>query len=283
MTYSLLAIDLDDTLLRHDLSVSRRNQEAVRLVEEAGVKVVLASGRSFGAMETYLKLLQLDREGGYLISQNGSLVIEAGSRKTVFQKCIEEGLAREILDWGYSRGLAMQNNQDDVLLATRINEYSRIDSRLTACPLVEVKDMDEFLSLPLYKIVIPGVPAQLSKLEEELDALFGSRIRHFRSKPYFLEIMPPHSDKGYALEELSARLGIPREGVVAIGDSGNDLHMIRWAGLGIAMSNARPEVKAVADWITSLDNEHDGVAEAIEKLLLQKEEESLRPGTRSGG
>jgi len=124
------------------------------------------------------------------------------------------------------------------------------------------------LSMPLPKLILPGDPDALTPIENMLKPHFGDRARLFRSKPYFLEIMPPEADKGLALAHLAEILGVKQEEVMAIGDAGNDKHMIEWAGIGVAMANATEEVRKVANWVTTKTNDEDGFAEALRRFVL---------------
>jgi hydroxymethylpyrimidine pyrophosphatase-like HAD family hydrolase len=119
-----------------------------------------------------------------------------------------------------------------------------------------------------HKLIIPGDPMILKPLEDILRTYLDTDITLFTSKPYFLEILPPHIDKGTALAFVAGRLEIPREEVFAIGDSMNDEAMLRWAGCGVAMANSDPRIKSIAALITERTNDDDGVAEVIERYVL---------------
>ena len=119
------------------------------------------------------------------------------------------------------------------------------------------------------KIVLIGESEELDQVQKELDSRYSSQINTTKSKPFFLEISHPLATKGIALKELAQSLDIKQEEVIAIGDNLNDLDMIAYAGCGVAVGNAVAELKAIANFITA-NNEDDGVAEAIEKLVLRK-------------
>jgi hydroxymethylpyrimidine pyrophosphatase-like HAD family hydrolase len=122
-----------------------------------------------------------------------------------------------------------------------------------------------------YKLLIPGDPLILSPLEKLLRNYLGDDMTIFTSKPYFLELLPPNTDKGTALARVAQQLGIPREEVLAIGDSMNDEAMIRWAGVGVAMANGDDRIKSMASMVTDKSNDDDGIADLIERYLLGKE------------
>ena len=135
-----------------------------------------------------------------------------------------------------------------------------------------VRETNDFLTditLPVAKCLIVGDADKLIPLEAELCLRLQGRINVFRSEPYFLELVPQGIDKALSLAVLLKEIGVAREEVIAIGDGYNDLSMIKFAGLGIAMGNAQEPVKKAADYIT-LSNEEDGVAEAINKFCNQQ-------------
>jgi hydroxymethylpyrimidine pyrophosphatase-like HAD family hydrolase len=117
------------------------------------------------------------------------------------------------------------------------------------------------------KLVIPGDIVRLPGVLAQVRTRFGSRVNAFISKPIFLEVLPPHADKGEALKWVANSLGIPATDILAIGDAANDLGMLRYAGHSVAMANAIAELKAVAKSVTAADHDHDGVAEVIESVL----------------
>jgi Cof subfamily protein (haloacid dehalogenase superfamily) len=269
MPIQLLAIDLDDTLLSHDLSISQENKAAIAKAEDLGVRVILASGRSLFSMKRYIQELKLDQRHGYVISWNGSQVTDAQTGDILIQHKMEPGLTELILNWALENHHTLQTQYRDEMWVMNSNHYSNLDLKLSGMKLIE-PTREEFLALNHPKLIVPGEPEQLVGIEAELEELFGDKVRMFRSKPYFLEIMPPEADKGFALAELAQLLSIPRESVMAVGDSGNDKEMIRFAGLGVAMYNALPEIQAIADWVTTKDHNNHGLAEAIDRWVLSQ-------------
>jgi hydroxymethylpyrimidine pyrophosphatase-like HAD family hydrolase len=134
---------------------------------------------------------------------------------------------------------------------------------------VVVENFRAMVSGGCYKLLVPGDPMLLTPLESIIRTYLGDEITLFTSKPYFLEILPPRTDKGTALAKVAELLGVPREEVLAIGDSMNDEAMIRWAGLGVAMANGDERIKGIASLVTEKTNDDDGVAEVIETYILK--------------
>jgi len=266
----LLALDLDDTLLRSDLTISYRNRKAIKKAEAAGVTVVLASGRVPAAMDRYIKFLGLHKKPGYLICLNGVLIRESHADKIIYETGIDASTALTAFNFADTEGFASQIYEKDIMYVSRQNKYTEYDKQLTGLKQTVVKDFRNMISGGCHKMLIPGDPALLQSLQNLLRNLLGDDVTLFTSKPYFLEILPARTDKGTALAKVAGFLGIQREEVLAVGDSMNDEAMIRWAGIGVAMVNGDERIKKIADLITEKTNDDDGVAEVIEKYILSK-------------
>ena len=266
----LLALDLDDTLLRSDLSISRRSKNAVKKAAAAGVTVVLASGRSLAAMEHYAVLLGMNKQAGYLICSNGSIIRDSLSGEIMYDICIERKAALAAFDLADAKGFAVQIYEGDIMYVSKENEYTAYDYKLTGLRQVVVENFRAMAAGGCRKMIVPGDPLLLNPLEKLFRSIFNGAITLFTSKPYFLEILPANTDKGTSLEKIAGLLNIRREEVLAIGDSMNDEAMIRWAGTGVAMANSDERIKKIADLVTEKNNDDDGVAEIIEKYILEK-------------
>jgi Cof subfamily protein (haloacid dehalogenase superfamily) len=268
-TVRLLALDLDDTVLRSDLTISLRTKNAIKRAEAAGVTVVLASGRVPAAMESYARILGMHRKSGYLICNNGTTIVESHTGAIVYEGGIEAQVALIAFNLADAEGFPVQIYEGDVMYVSRRNEYSGYDQKLTGLKQVVVDDFRAMLHNGCQKLLVPGDPMLLVPLEKLLRAYLGDDVTLFTSKPYFLEILPPSTDKGTALKKVAGLLGIKREAVLAIGDSMNDEAMIRWAGTGVAMPNGDPRIQEIADFVGEKDNDNDGVADIIEKYILK--------------
>jgi hydroxymethylpyrimidine pyrophosphatase-like HAD family hydrolase len=157
------------------------------------------------------------------------------------------------------------------MYVSRSNEFAEYDQKLTGLRQVVVENFRAMVGGGCHKLLIPGEPAVLAHLESIMRTYLGDGITLFASKPYFLEILPPQTDKGTALAKTAELLGIKREEVLAIGDSMNDEAMIRWAGVGVAMVNGDERIKSIATLVTEKSNDDDGVAEVIEKYVFARD------------
>ncbi|MDK2918708.1 MAG: hypothetical protein PWQ37_1441 [Candidatus Petromonas sp.] len=270
MEVKLLALDMDDTLLNKDLKISEKNKKALREAEDKGVIVVLASGRSPFAMEKYAKELGMHRRKGYKICYNGASIIRTDTHEEVYGHRLPVDLAQEVYEVVDKLGYPVQTYKGDMIYVSFQNEYTDLDCKLTGMGQEVVEDFKGFLTDAPVKFVIPGDPKELTKVEKLLKDKFKVQANIFRSKPFFLEVMPKEADKGSALRHLGEMMNIQKNHIMVIGDAMNDAGMIQYAGISVAMANAIEEIKQMADIITEGTNNEDGVAEVVEKYILKK-------------
>jgi Cof subfamily protein (haloacid dehalogenase superfamily) len=266
----ILVLDLDDTLLRSDLSISFRTRNVIKKAAAQGVVVTLASGRIPAALGQFSRILGLNKRPGYLICSNGTIIQESSTGKIVWEAGLDTETALAVYDLATAEGFPVQIYEDDIMYVSKTNEFSRYDEKLTGLKQVVADDFHAVVRKGCNKLLIPGDPMLLQPLEILIRTYLGNDINLFTSKPYFLEILPKGADKGSALARVARMLGIDQKSVMAIGDSMNDESMIRWAGTGVAMLNADERIKRIADLVTEESNEEDGVAGIIERYILGK-------------
>lgn len=262
----LVAMDMDDTLLRNDLTISERTVEAIQQAQKQGVYVTLATGRMPASVRPYAQQLGLDLP---VITYNGAMVQEALSGEVLYRRVIPIKTAQAIVNWLLPQKVLFQVYLEDHVVVEKMNDWSRQYARATRVP-VEEMDLQECLAQEkegVEKILLFGEPEILKVWEGKIHLKYEGQVRSTKSKPQFLELIHPTVNKGAALSSLAERLGVKQEEVLAVGDSLNDLEMIRYAGVGVAMGNARLEVKEAADVVTAT-NQEDGVAHVIEKYVL---------------
>lgn len=265
----IIAMDLDDTLLKHDLTISERTIRTISLAANRGIKIMLASGRAPEAMFRYAKKIGLDKMNSYLICNNGSQVITSDTRKTIFEHRLPVDVAIEAFRLTVDAGLSCHIYENDIIHVSKETEFSDRDYQLSGLKPLIPDDYEALIREGTYKLVIPGDPEFLVPIEAELKVIFRDRATIFVSKPYFLEILPIKAGKGEALKEIAEEiLGIPQARVMAFGDSMNDESMIRYAGQSVAMCNSRSEILKLARHITEKTNDDDGVADFLEKHVL---------------
>jgi Cof subfamily protein (haloacid dehalogenase superfamily) len=266
MKVKLVAIDLDDTLLNPGLEISPGCAAAIRAVREKGVRVTLATGRMYQSALPYAQQLGVDIP---LITYQGALVKSSSSEDILYYKPLPRQAAREVMNILKDMGIHYHTYFQDDLYMDNLTPEGRAYLELAGVRPVIVDDLIETLqckeSIKILAIIKDEIQAE--RTEQILKNIYGSSLNITRSKPYFLEIMNCKANKAIALQVIAQHYNIERGEVLAIGDSYNDLEMIQWAGIGVAMGNARKRVKEIADFVT-LTNEEEGVAQALYKYVL---------------
>jgi len=266
MAIKLIAVDLDDTLLRNDWTLSPRNKAAIQKAQAQGVRVTLATGRMAVSARRYAEELGMDIP---IITYQGALIQQVLSGEVLFHRVIPKDLAVELVTPLIAEGVHCQIYLRDRVFAQEYNDWAAMYSKAIGVP-VEEADLLKVLEGEqegVEKILLMGQEEELKRRAGFLRKHYGDRIHVTTSKTTFLEMVDVTVNKGMALKALAELYHIKPEEVMAIGDSYNDIEMLKFAGLGVAMGNAREEVKRIADVITGT-NEEDGVAQAIEKWVL---------------
>lgn len=265
----IIAMDLDDTLLRQDLTISDQTVAALGEASRRGIVVVLASGRSPEAMKPYARRIGIDRIKSYLICNNGSQIITSDTGETIREWFLSEDVAIEAYRLAVDAGLSVHVYEDNIIHASRETEYSERDHQLSGLTVEVPDDYETFLRKGAFKLVIPGDEEYIVPVEAELKVHFKGKATLFVSKPYFLEVLPFGSGKGEALKEIAEGiLALPRSRVMAFGDSMNDESMIRYAGESVAMKNGRRDIIKLARHVTDETNDDDGIADFLERYVL---------------
>ncbi|OOM07393.1 sugar-phosphatase [Clostridium saccharobutylicum] len=266
--YKLIALDMDGTLLTTDKKVSEKTKAALKAAEEKGVKVVLASGRPLDGLTRYLEELDLFKGQDYVLSFNGGLVQNTKTKEAV-SKCSLNGS-----DLKYAYEIAKMLNVNihafsakEGLITPKTSKYTEYEADMNGINLT-IKDFNEIPDdEDIIKVMFIDPQEILDVAIEKLPKEIYDKYSVFKSSPFFLEITNKNVDKGLGLKRLAEHLGIKQEEIIACGDAGNDLSMVKYAGLGVAMENATEDVKKVAQFITT-SNDDDGIANVIEKFIL---------------
>lgn len=269
MKYKLLVLDVDGTLLNEKKEITPRTQAALLKVQQMGVHIVLASGRPTNGVLPLAKALELNHYGGYVLSYNGGQILNAQTGELLFEKRIDPEMLPYIDKKAKKNDFAIFTYHKDCLLTDKPeNEHVQQEAALSHMRVVGVDDFVEAIDFsPCKCMLVSDDEEALVGLENHWKKRLDGVLDVFRSEPYFLEVVPPFIDKGNTLGVLLSKLSILPEEVVAIGDGVCDVTMLQLAGLGIAMGNAQDSVKACAD-ITTLSNDAEGVAVAVEKAIL---------------
>ena len=264
MTIKLIAIDIDGTLLNSAHQVTDEVRAVLRAKADAGVKIVLCTGRPIIGVLPLIKELGLDTVADFAITYNGSLVQNNATGNVVVQHSLTH---EDFLDVEYlSRKLNVHmHTQDRHAMYTSnrdISKYTIVEGYLTGIPLKyrAVDEMDP--EMVISKMMLIDEPEILDKAIKNIPAEFHSRFTLVKSADFYLEILNKEASKGNAVRDLAQHLGIKQAETMAIGDNENDLSMLEYAGIGIAMANGTENVRTIADHITK-SNDESGVAHAI--------------------
>lgn len=269
--YKMLVTDMDYTLLNKEKQVSERNREALKRAVEKGVHMVVATGRIYTSARIYAKLLRLSTP---IIASNGAIIKDAS--KTVFRDILNQDTVREMLRLCHKYGAYCHFFTENTIyseklinVSLRYTEWNKYMGEEDQVKIRIVDDGEEIIeaakSEVLKAVVFDDDDDKIQKLREGI--IETGIVSVSQSMKHNLEVMNKGVTKGNAVRILAQMYGINREEIIAIGDNENDISMIEYAGLGIAMGNAEESLKRVANHITG-DYQEDGVAEAIEQFIL---------------
>lgn len=264
--YKMLVLDLDDTLLRDDYSISDRNKQMLLKAQQQGVKVVLASGRPTPAMLRYADELNLAEYDSYMISFNGGVVTSMKNNEVLFETSLTRDEIHSLHDFSIENNVHIITYSDKGVISETHSEYIDVELKLTGIPHHKVPSFKSEVTSSAVKCILLEHPDYLKEVETKLKAE-RTDLSVARSKPFFLEVMPQGIDKAASIDRLARKLGIDQQEVIAVGNAGNDLTMVQYAGLGIWVDNVSDDLRHHADYIVA-SNENDGVAEVVERFIL---------------
>lgn len=266
--YKLIALDMDGTLLTTEKKISENTKKALKEAEAKGVKVVLASGRPLSGITRYLEELDLFKGDDYVLSFNGGIVINSKTEEVITSSLLKGSDLKVI--YNISKELDINIHAFSVkegLITPKMSQYTQHECDINGIEAT-IKDFNEVEDEEdIVKVMMIDPQEKLDKAIEKLPKDLYDKYSVFKSAPFFLEFTNKEVDKGKGLKKLGDYLGIKKEEIIACGDAGNDLSMVKYAGLGVAMANATDDVKKAADYIT-LSNDEDGIAHVVNKFIL---------------
>ena len=263
MNYKMIAVDMDGTLLDSRKQISDETVRAVRQLAESGVLVVISTGRPVQGVEKYKKLLHLT---GPVITYNGAMIVDAGTGETLFEQGLRPKDARKIMESGLRHDTTMCIWAGGCLYGNQINAKMNDYKKISGVEPVLIKEFDRFSDQNITKILWYDEPGNLRKWTEDFGKEEFSQVTCCISQPVFLEFFHSQVSKAAAMQKIGERYGISREEMIAVGDGPNDIEMLEYAGLGIAMGNAAEEVKRHAGSVTA-SNDDEGVLQVIRKYF----------------
>ena len=267
MNYKLLVLDIDGTLTNSQKEITPATVSALTELQERGIKVVLASGRPTPGVVRLAEELNLAKYGSFILAYNGAKIINCQTNEIIHQAVIPRQYIAQLYDAAIANNVGIISYENDgVISGTAIDQYMELEARINHIPIKQVDNFVEYIDFDVNKCIMTSDGEYLATVEQKLKEQFKDELSIYRSEPFFLEIMPQNIDKAYSLGKLLAHLNLSKDEMVCCGDGFNDLSMIQYAGLGVAMANAQQVVREAADYITK-SNDDDGIVHVIEKFF----------------
>lgn len=268
MEYQMIVLDLDGTLTNSQKEITEPTKKALIEIQQAGKRVVLASGRPINGVLPLARELDLHKYGSYILSFNGARITQCSNEQVIYNKTLPAEVIKPIYEMVSAYpGLDIITYEGDYILSgIAANEYTEKEAFINKMDIIQLENFAEYIHFPINKLLIPGEPSVVEKVMEALKQQFHSYLNIYRSEPFFLEIMPQNIDKAYSLQRLANSIGLTADDMICCGDGYNDVSMIEFAGLGVAMANAQLIVKESADYIT-LSNDEDGILHVINQFM----------------
>ena len=265
----LVAIDMDGTLLNSKKELLEETKQYFKDFhkKETETLLVLCTGRPETGIRPYLKDLGYLEENHYIISQNGANIYESRTGKRVMDAFLDSAAIQKWIELGKKHGISVMGAGVDYYYCfdQEPTEWMEFDVKLVSGKLKRIPT-EESLNTDFYKILLMGDEEQLNEFETFIPQEWRDEFYVVRSQKYLVEVLTKGVNKAFGLEKLAQKLNIEPSEIAAIGDAANDIEMLEYAGLAIAMGNASEEVKSIADIVTDT-NENNGVIKAIDKLI----------------
>lgn len=273
MTTQAIILDIDGTLLNDDKKISPETKKALITAQQNGVKLILASGRPTTGMHLYAEQLEMKKYHGLLVSYNGAKVVDCQTKEELFNQTLTIAEGKAVLEHMKQFEVKVMIDKDDYMYVNNVYDcyipykgeeinIIQYESSGGNFKLCEKEDLAAFLDYRINKILTAGDPDYMQKNYQAMMAPFKNTLNCVFTADFYFEFTAKNIDKAKALDTVLTPMGIHAENIIAFGDGHNDITMVKYAGTGIAMDNAVPELKAVANSIT-LSNNKDGIAHVL--------------------
>lgn len=269
MSYELLVLDIDGTLVNTKKEITDAVRNACINCQKRGKKIAIATGRCKRGVRNQVSEIQLDRFGGFVVSINGAQIHNAKTNKEYQNITLPSGMIYELYDYACENGCGIltYDEQGNIISLYEDDKYVLMDAKGSDLPVIVKKDFRKEVFFAGNKMILTGEPELLRELEPKATKKYEGVLSVYKSEEFYLEFMPYGVDKAMGIGMLSEKLGIDRENIICCGDGFNDIPMIEYAGLGVAMGNASYEVKKHADFIAPSCDE-DGLVTVINQFMM---------------
>lgn len=266
--YKLLVLDIDGTVTNSEKKLLDKTRKKIIELQERGIRVVLASGRPPQGVIPIAKELEFSRFHSYILSHNGAKIIDCKTKDCIYEKHLPLHIPGRLWQDALTHGIGICTYWDNKLIAgTPPDSYMELEARITKLPIQYREDFGTYVKFHVNGCLLTGDPHDMEAVDSVVKKKFFHETEIFYSEPYFLEVIPKNVDKAFGLKHLLKILDIKNNEMVCCGDSFNDIRMIQYAGVGVAMKNGQEKLKAVANYVTKNDNDHDGIVEVIEHFF----------------
>lgn len=270
MNYKLIAIDLDGTLLNDDTKIPNTNKIAIKKAIDRGVHVIISSGRGYKSITNFVRDLDIIDNDFYGSAFHGSCIFKINTCEIIEQYYIDRNVILEIFDEvkdSSDIGIILYKNGDNLYTINR-NEYVEKYYNKIYMNINTIDSLHDVTG-DFIKMLFVGKREDLQRYYDKFKIFKDEeRCNVFFSSDYLLEFTNLQASKGSSLRFICDKLGIHIGDTIGIGDNHNDIDLIKEAGLGVAMKNGVEEAKEIANYITINDNNNSGVAEVINKFIL---------------
>lgn len=260
----LLALDLDGTIVSGHAGITARVQAAVEDAQALGTAVTIATGRMFRSARRFAHQLNVAVP---IICYQGALVRDPITEETLHSRVLPVQPGLDVVTFAKARRLHINAYVDDDLYMESITPEGRFYAETSDVPIRLIPDIRDAVRRGTTKLVMVAAEEDIPSVVADLEIRFGAVLAVTRSHPRFAETIGQEVNKGEALRLLAKALNIPESATMAIGDNLNDLDLVQAAGVGVAMADGDPRVRAAANWVTASYAE-DGAALAIERFVL---------------
>ena len=255
---------MDDTLLTDDHTISEENKKMLAQAKDLGVYIVLASGRPTPAMTGYAKELEL--HDSYMISYNGAVITDLSNDEVIFEQTLTQEQIHALYDYSVQHKTHIITYVNNQIVSETDSQYIDIEKNITGLAHNKVPDFKVEVQSSAIKCILLEDPEYLKNVETHLKEAMP-HLSVCMSKPFFLEVAQNGIDKAASIKFLAKKLNIQQQEIIAVGNAGNDLTMVEYAGLGVWVDNVTPELRDRADVIVASNNDH-GVAEVVRRFIL---------------